>query len=278
MGKFSAAKIFDAMDQKLQKAMNYLIDLLETGYVAEGRINARNVRVEVSPKVGIEIKVDNVKVFGIDGTTGEITIVDDAVKQDTSYAGVSIGATTGFANTATINGIVYVVSVNSTDGIKITANGTTVFGVTTDGYVYVNRLLDADDPTTHVEIGAVSGESGRRALALYQATPTYTTPRLRFRLKSYGTTAFVLEGIVKTAGTDVAGTTAAGFSHGDAAVSLSDVSQLKSAQIYSGNAKFEAKGAEEATMKVGNLTFGVDTVGVFSSPDNGVTRTYSVTW
>jgi len=82
MGKFSAAKIFDAMDQKLQKAMNYLIDLLETGYVAEGRINGKNVRVEVSPKVGFNITSDNVLIGGITEINGQMASVSQIMTND----------------------------------------------------------------------------------------------------------------------------------------------------------------------------------------------------
>jgi len=65
VGKFSAAKIFDAMDQKLQKAFNYLIDLLETGYVTEAYINGHKVQVKITPQNAFEVYIDNVKTMGI---------------------------------------------------------------------------------------------------------------------------------------------------------------------------------------------------------------------
>jgi len=65
MGKFSAAKIFDALDQKLQKAMNYLIDLLETGYVTEAYVNGHKIQVRITPQNAFEIYIDNVKTMGI---------------------------------------------------------------------------------------------------------------------------------------------------------------------------------------------------------------------
>lgn len=82
MGKFSAAKILDAADQKLQKAMNYLIDLLETGYVAEGRINGKNVRTEISPKVGFQILVDSVLTGGITDINGVLASITQIITND----------------------------------------------------------------------------------------------------------------------------------------------------------------------------------------------------
>ena len=82
MGKFSAAKILDAMDQKLQKALNYLIDLLETGYVAEGRINGKNVRVEVSPKVAFQIHIDSVLSGGITDINGVLASITQIITND----------------------------------------------------------------------------------------------------------------------------------------------------------------------------------------------------
>jgi hypothetical protein len=61
MGKFSAAKIFDAVDQKFQKAYNYLIDLLETGYVVESRINDKAIKVTMTAAKPYEMSIDGKK-------------------------------------------------------------------------------------------------------------------------------------------------------------------------------------------------------------------------
>lgn len=82
MGKFSAAKILDAMDQKLQKAFNYLIDLLETGYVSESRINDKNIRVEMSPKVGFNISSDGVLIGGITDINGLLASITQIITND----------------------------------------------------------------------------------------------------------------------------------------------------------------------------------------------------
>lgn len=88
MGKFSAAKIFDALDQKLQKAVNYLIDLLETGYVTEGRIDNNNIRVEVSPKVGLAFYQNGVYMGGLEIVNGKLmltTTIMKGVESKTKY-------------------------------------------------------------------------------------------------------------------------------------------------------------------------------------------------
>ena len=123
------------------------------------------------------------------------------------------------------------VTMNTSQGLAIYRDAAKTFGITTDGYVYSNRMYDPDDLYSYAQIGAVAGESGRSALALYQSTSTGTTPRLRARLKSYGTTVFTIECAVKTSGIDAAGTSAASMSHGDASLNLSDSSQLGSAYL-----------------------------------------------
>ena len=119
-------------------------------------------------------------------------------------------------------------------------------------------LYDPDDTSAYVQIGAVSGETGRSALTIYQQTSGYTEYRPRLRLKSYGTTAFTIEGIVKPTGTDVEGTTALSVTHGTSQLALSQT--LDMAKLIS-----SSKG------------LGVKSSGPYYQPDTAV-ATYNDLW
>lgn len=97
MARFNAAKMWGALDTKFQSVYNQLIDLLDTGYVTELTIDSKKVRVEISPKVGIEITVDGVKVFGVSSTgrifAQSISNLDDG----TWYAEMGYGADSGLS-------------------------------------------------------------------------------------------------------------------------------------------------------------------------------------
>lgn len=148
---------------------------------------------------------------------------EDKLSEGVSYAGVEIDATNGFVSTATIGGKDASFTTNATKVMEYLFDGKVRFGVDANGYVYANRLYDPDDTSAYVQIGAVSGETGRSALTIYQQTSGYTEYRPRLRLKTYGTTVFTIEGIVKPTGADVEGTTALSISHGSTSVTLSDV-------------------------------------------------------
>jgi hypothetical protein len=60
--------MWGAIDKKFESVYNQLIDLLDTGYMTELTVNSKKIRIEISPKVGIEITVDDVKVFGVDSS------------------------------------------------------------------------------------------------------------------------------------------------------------------------------------------------------------------
>jgi hypothetical protein len=134
MGKFSAAKMFDALDQKLQKAMNYLIDLLETGYVAEGRINGKNVRTEVSPKVGFQITVDNVLVGGITDVNGLLASITQIITNDPTdpLCWASVGQYTVDA---------------------VVMNGIAIFNKNYSTTIPVCRIMTVDDGSFHLVDG-----------------------------------------------------------------------------------------------------------------------------
>lgn len=79
MGKFSAAQTSGAIDLKLQSALNYLCELLDSGYVTEALISGKRVRIDVNPQDGFKMVVDGTPVFYIDNTgtavfTGKVTV------------------------------------------------------------------------------------------------------------------------------------------------------------------------------------------------------------
>lgn len=179
---------------------------------------------------------------------------EDKLSEGVSYAGVEIDATNGVVTSATIAGKDASLTLNATKVIEYLFDGKKRFGLSTDGYVYANRLYDPDDESAYVQIGAVSGETGRSALTIYQTIGAgYTTHRERLRLKSYGTTAFAIQGIVKPSGTDVEGTTMLTVEHGDSYLILADVFGM-------------------AYLRHDDLNIGIDDPDIFISKDNGKTK------
>ena len=53
MARFNAAVMDDAADAKFQNRYNYLLDLLDMGYIVEKRINGVPIKIETSPAVGL---------------------------------------------------------------------------------------------------------------------------------------------------------------------------------------------------------------------------------
>jgi hypothetical protein len=96
MGKFSAAKLTGGADAKTQTAHNYLIDLLESGYVSNALIEGNRVRVDVNSQGGFTISSNDVIVGGIIPINGVIFNVAGALTNDATdpafYA--TIGETT----------------------------------------------------------------------------------------------------------------------------------------------------------------------------------------
>ena len=198
-------------------------------------------------------EVRNVKIEQGNKATAWTPNTDDQVSQLVTYAGVKIDATNGFVSTATIGGNTIQTKANATEGFAIYNGTDKVFGVSTDGYAYANRLYDPDDESAYAQIGAVSGEAGRSALTLYQTVSGYTTHRERIRFKSYGTTAFAIQGIVKPAGTDVEGTSILSVEHGDSYLFLADAFGM-------------------AYLKHGDLEIGVDDPQIYVSSNGGTTK------
>jgi len=82
MGKFSAAKLTGGTDVKAQTAHNYLIDLLESGYVSNALIEGNRVRVDVNPQGGFTISSNDVVIGGIIPINGTIFNVSGAITND----------------------------------------------------------------------------------------------------------------------------------------------------------------------------------------------------
>ena len=68
MGRFASAKPSSDNPTILQRALNYLIDLLDKGYSVSATIGGKEIQISINPKDGISITVDGDKVFGIDST------------------------------------------------------------------------------------------------------------------------------------------------------------------------------------------------------------------
>ena len=81
MARFNAAVMDGAADAKFQNRYNYLLDLLDTAYIVEKRIDGKSSRVEVSPQNGLLISYDGESLFSVSPTTGEVIIgkYDDAI-------------------------------------------------------------------------------------------------------------------------------------------------------------------------------------------------------
>ena len=140
MGKFSAAKMTGAQDVKFQNAFNQLIDLLDTGYVAESMMGGHKVRVSVDPKGGMQILSDGVQIGGVILINGVPVNVAGAITDDATAPGfwAKIGS-------AIIGGL-------TTFGIFGYRKGTSapVYGIVNDGSY--TRFID-NDGTDRARIG-----------------------------------------------------------------------------------------------------------------------------
>lgn len=71
MGRFAPSKAISDNPSIIKRALNYLIDLLDQGYSTQTTIGGKKIVINITPKVGIEITVNDAKVFGID-TNGNL--------------------------------------------------------------------------------------------------------------------------------------------------------------------------------------------------------------
>ena len=74
MARFSAAVMDNANDDKFKNRYNYLLELLDSGYIVEKRIDGKVSRVEISPQNGIKVSYDGENVMYVDPLTGKIVI------------------------------------------------------------------------------------------------------------------------------------------------------------------------------------------------------------
>lgn len=65
MGRFASAKANGETPTILQRALNYLIDLLDQGYSTSLTLGGKTIVITINPKDGIAITVNAIKVFGI---------------------------------------------------------------------------------------------------------------------------------------------------------------------------------------------------------------------
>jgi hypothetical protein len=113
-----------------------------------------------------------------------------SVKQGDSYQGVTITAEDGFVSSATIGGKTVVVSVNATDGIKVTVDGTAVFGVDSNGNLFANRIANTAAGATDswAEVGTlVEGGTTRKGLFLFNGAYSSSVAALGLKVNASGT-------------------------------------------------------------------------------------------
>lgn len=77
MARFNAAFMSGSVDEKFQNRYNYLLDLLDTGYIVEKMIGNSMSRIEISPSVGIKISYGTTDMLSIDPTTGDLRVSGD---------------------------------------------------------------------------------------------------------------------------------------------------------------------------------------------------------
>lgn len=82
MGKFSAALLTGGSDIKAQNAHNYLVELLETGYVSNLMLDGHRIRVDVNPKDGFTISSDEEVIGGLTSINGTISLVAGILTND----------------------------------------------------------------------------------------------------------------------------------------------------------------------------------------------------
>lgn len=102
MNRFDDAKNWGALDLGFQGNFNYLIDLLNQGYVVDGLIGENTIKVSITPNEGIKITNDSENIFSIDPITGEIVIgkYDDAIVAAETDAKDDLAEQLGYADYA----------------------------------------------------------------------------------------------------------------------------------------------------------------------------------
>ncbi len=71
MARFNAAVMSAAQDSRFQNRYNYLLDLLDSGYVVEKRIDGSLIKISIDPKGGIVISQDGSQIAGLVEVGGE---------------------------------------------------------------------------------------------------------------------------------------------------------------------------------------------------------------
>ena len=202
MGKFDAAKMNGAQDEKFKNAYNYLIDLLATGYVIESMIDGHRVRISIDTKNGLTITRDGVQLLGLDTVTGRVSVLgtasaeaaealsglidaldDAAVKLGVTYAGAAMSALSGFTSTAVIDGQTVVVNMSSAaGGLSITVDGVQVGGLfLVDGVpsLFAGTLANVIDSPVFAKIGDIEvGGTSHNGLVIYQKVDDVDTAML----------------------------------------------------------------------------------------------------
>ena len=100
MARFNAAVMDGAADAKFQNRYNYLLDLLDMGYIVEKRINGVPIKIEMSPNVGLAFYQGGgptgwVYRGGLALVDGELSLLTDIMKDpDSTYPYMKFNDTT----------------------------------------------------------------------------------------------------------------------------------------------------------------------------------------
>lgn len=172
-----------------------------------------------SMRIGDKIASLGTHITGVDIDIRNITDdMENKVGVGTAYNNVWISNEDGLKCETTIGASEITVTVNATDGIKVVRDTAVVFGISTDGYVYANRLYDPDDPLVYVQVGQVDASTSM--FTLYRKTSSsYTDFRKRLQILTSGATATAISVPVRDT-IDTDGSATFLINHGDAQLTL----------------------------------------------------------
>ena len=295
MARFNAAVMSGAADDKFQNRYNYLLDLLDTGYIVEKKINSKLARVEISPNVGISISYDGNQKLGIDPLTGNAifsgnlsaaggTFTGDLSAAGGTFTGTMSAASVVSGRLESVSGDTYfdldngeiklstalgtddvVVTMSPSDPFKVTFDGDTVAGITSDGYFAASRLM-RPDVNDYFEIGPEAADN--TAARFFRTVISNGTPVL-YRYLEVKTSASMVTEIIKPERPHISGAGILILRCGGALFTAWDAGTGVASMEVDGQNSFVRVDSDDARMTLGNNTVGVDGTGVYKRINGG---------
>ena len=142
MGKFNAAKMSGAADVAFQNNYNYLIDLLDSGYMTEAIVNGHRIRIDLNSQIGLNGTNNNVQMFGLDPNTGNFFLKSTLLSGDIVVGG------SGDIGSITV--------LDETDTPIITMDET---GLSVEGIVRALGFRNSTNPYMDIKLNLFIGES-----------------------------------------------------------------------------------------------------------------------